>query len=158
MKKSFPEKVEELRGTRTQKEFAKLLGIPLNTYTNWIREITFPSGESLITIHTVLGVSSDWLLGISPYKYGSAQVLTENHPHKSAPPAMAEPPAWAIHREMPEGYIAAAATLDAAYWRDLALSQQSTIASLTDQLREMGKANRAKTQHAPASGSRLHAG
>ena len=31
----FKDRLRELRGKRTQKEIAKLLGVPLNSYNNW---------------------------------------------------------------------------------------------------------------------------
>ena len=33
----FKDRLRELRGKRTQKEIAKLLGVPLNSYNNWER-------------------------------------------------------------------------------------------------------------------------
>jgi len=64
MKKSFGDRIEELRGDKTQKQFAVLLGIPLNTYTNWTRGIRFPTADAVVKICIQLGVSSDWLLGL----------------------------------------------------------------------------------------------
>lgn len=61
----FSEKLESLRGGKTQRDFAKSLGIPLTTYTNWIAGIRSPSAEAVLSICTQLGVSADWLLGIS---------------------------------------------------------------------------------------------
>lgn len=61
----FSEKLESLRGGLTQREFAKRLGIPLTTYTNWITGIRSPSGEAILSICTQLGISADWLLGLS---------------------------------------------------------------------------------------------
>lgn len=105
MKKSFADRIESLRGNKTQKEFAKQLGVPLNTYTNWTRGITKPTCDALITACTVLGVSADWLLGL---------------PTADAPPVKSAP-------ARPD---AASAAPDA-YWRDLVASQQETIAGLT---------------------------
>ena len=61
----FSEKLESLRGGKTQRDFAKSLGIPLTTYTNWIAGIRSPSAEAVLSICTQMGVSADWLLGIS---------------------------------------------------------------------------------------------
>ena len=69
MKKSFRERLEELQGNRTQKEFATYLGIPLNTYTNWLLHSRRPTMDAIILICTKLGESSDWLLGLSEQRY-----------------------------------------------------------------------------------------
>ena len=61
---TFGDRLESLRGPRTQKEFAALLGLPINTYTNWVRGIREPSMNALINICTRLGVSADWLIGL----------------------------------------------------------------------------------------------
>lgn len=105
--KIFSERVEELRGHRTQKDFAHILGIPLNTYTNWARGVRDPSLEWLVHICSALSVSSDWLLGLDPPR--------GDH----APAAVAETPAY----ERPQNPVA-----DAAYWRGIVSSQQATIA------------------------------
>lgn len=63
--KKFGDKIEELRSNKTQREFAKLIGVPLNTYTNWTRGIRMPSIENIVNICVQLGVSADWLLGIT---------------------------------------------------------------------------------------------
>lgn len=64
--KAFAEKLEKLREHLTQKEFAKRLGIPLTTYTNWIAGIRRPSVKAIVSICSHLGVPSDWLLGLAP--------------------------------------------------------------------------------------------
>ena len=61
---SFGDRLEGLRGDKTHKEFASALGIPINTYTNWVRGIREPSMNALINVCTRLGVSCDWLIGI----------------------------------------------------------------------------------------------
>ena len=72
--KRFGDLLEELRGVKTQKEFAAQLEIPLNTYTNWVRGIREPSASALINISTRLGVSVDWLLGLSEVRTTSKTV------------------------------------------------------------------------------------
>lgn len=114
MKKSFADRIESLRGNKTQKEFAKQLGVPLNTYTNWTRGITKPTCDALITACTVLGVSADWLLGL---------------PTASIPSIPSSPAA------RPD----AASASGEAYWRGLAASQQETIADLTRMLAAASK-------------------
>ena len=61
---TFGDRLESLRGPRTQKDFAAILGLPINTYTNWVRGIREPSMNALINICTRLGVSADWLIGL----------------------------------------------------------------------------------------------
>ena len=63
--KKVVEHLKELQGERTQKEFAALLDIPLNTYTNWLLYQRRPTIDAVISICTKLGVSADWLLGLS---------------------------------------------------------------------------------------------
>ena len=65
MKKSFGDRLEGLRGDLSQRDFAKKLGVPLNTYTNWVRGIRTPTATALKEVCIQLGVSSDWLLGLS---------------------------------------------------------------------------------------------
>jgi transcriptional regulator with XRE-family HTH domain len=62
---TFGERLESLRGDKSQKQFAASLGLPINTYTNWVRGIREPSMSALINLSTRLGVSSDWLIGIN---------------------------------------------------------------------------------------------
>lgn len=46
---------------RMQKGLAHIPGIPLNTYTNWVRGIRAPCLEWFVHICTALGVPADWL-------------------------------------------------------------------------------------------------
>jgi transcriptional regulator with XRE-family HTH domain len=63
--KNFSERLESLRRDLTQKQMASRIGVPLNTYTNWVRNVNVPKSDQLEKICTVFGVSSDWLLGLS---------------------------------------------------------------------------------------------
>ncbi len=67
---TFGDRLESLRGKRSQKQFAAALGLPINTYTNWVRGIREPSMSALINLSTRLGVTSDWLIGISQHSDG----------------------------------------------------------------------------------------
>ena len=60
----FGERLESLRKGMTQREFAKSIGVPLTTYTNWVAGIRMPSAEAIVSICSHLGVSADWLLGL----------------------------------------------------------------------------------------------
>ncbi len=73
---TFGDRLESLRKGLTQKEFSKSLGIPLNSYTNWVRGIREPSMNAIISICTQLSVSADWLLGLSE-RGGSAAVSNQ---------------------------------------------------------------------------------
>ena len=61
---TFGDRLESVRGDLSQKKFAASLGVPINTYTNWVRGIREPSMSAIINLSTRLGVSSDWLIGI----------------------------------------------------------------------------------------------
>ena len=77
MKKDFKDRLVELQGTRTQKEFAKFLEIPLNTYTNWLLHARKPTMDAIISLCTKMGVSADWLLCLTDQKLNVSQHLNE---------------------------------------------------------------------------------
>lgn len=62
---SFADRLESLRGNTSQKEFARKLGVPLTSYTNWVCGTSSPKMEYIVMLCTKLGVSADWLLGLS---------------------------------------------------------------------------------------------
>ncbi len=62
--KNFSDRLESLRGSETQREFAKRIGIPLTSYTNWVLGLRTPNMDALIKICSHSGVSADWLLGL----------------------------------------------------------------------------------------------
>lgn len=64
----FVDRLKELQGSYTQKEYAKRLQIPLNTYTNWLLRSNRPTIDAIISIAKLEGVSCDWLLGLSDIK------------------------------------------------------------------------------------------
>ena len=57
--------MESLRGKDSQRDFARKLGVPLTSYTNWVCGTSTPKMEYIIMLCTKLGVSADWLLGLS---------------------------------------------------------------------------------------------
>ncbi len=63
--KTFADRLESLRKGLTQKAFADKIGVPLNTYTAWLRSERLPSYEAIASMCTALCVSADWLVGIS---------------------------------------------------------------------------------------------
>jgi len=114
MKKSFGERLEKLRGDISQRDFAKKIGVPLTSYTNWVLGVSQPKFDNLCSICSTLGVSADWLLGL---------------PGASAPAVPSVPSVPSVPPD-------AASAHPEAYWRALAASQQETIASLTRLLSE----------------------
>ncbi len=62
---TFGDRLEKLRGSLSQKEFAQKLGVPLTSYTNWVGGTSSPKMEYIVMLCTKLGVSADWLLGLS---------------------------------------------------------------------------------------------
>ena len=69
-------RLESLRNGHTQREYAKLLGVPLTSYTNWLKGPSLPKMENIVTICTNLGISSDWLLGLSDQNINGGGVPT----------------------------------------------------------------------------------
>ena len=61
---TFGDRLESLRGGDSQKVFARKLGVPLTSYTNWISGTSSPKMEYIVMLCTKLGVSADWLLGL----------------------------------------------------------------------------------------------
>lgn len=94
MKKTFGERLEELRGDLSQRDFAKKIGVPLTSYTNWVLGVSQPKFENIYAICSSLGVSADWLLGL---------------PGASAPAPATAGPVPAVHG----GACAACAVKDA---------------------------------------------
>ena len=62
---TFGDRLESLRGNASQKDFARKLGVPLTSYTNWVCGTSTPKMEYIVMLCTKLGVSADWLLGLS---------------------------------------------------------------------------------------------
>jgi len=55
-------RLKELRGSKTQAEFAQKIGIALLTYQRYERGERFPRGDVLYRIALSCRVSSDWIL------------------------------------------------------------------------------------------------
>ena len=60
--KTLKDRLTHLQNGLTQRDFAAKIGVPLNTYTAWLRDERLPSYEAIQKICTALGVSADWLL------------------------------------------------------------------------------------------------
>lgn len=63
----FPERLKQLRQKKglTQQEIADLVHVNRVTYTNWEKGKREPSFENLVKLASVLGTSTDYLLGTS---------------------------------------------------------------------------------------------
>jgi transcriptional regulator with XRE-family HTH domain len=68
MRKHLAERLKELRGGRSQAEFANEMGIKQQTYAHWENGIREPDVEKIIKISLHHGVSLDWILGVSDSK------------------------------------------------------------------------------------------
>jgi len=63
MKKSFCSRLKELRGSKSQAEFAKVLGLSQVVYGRYELGTREPNLDGLIQIGLKLGVSINWILG-----------------------------------------------------------------------------------------------
>jgi transcriptional regulator with XRE-family HTH domain len=61
IKKKLPERLAQVRGTRSQRQFARDLGV-FQQNVNRYESGTTPHTDFLITLATQEGVSIDWLL------------------------------------------------------------------------------------------------
>jgi transcriptional regulator with XRE-family HTH domain len=107
MKKSLGEKLRSLRGGRSQAEMAGVFGVSQSAYSAWERDAKEPSLSTVGAICQTFDVSADWLLGLSSGSCGG-----RSRPQPPPAPDAASAPA-------------------SSDWRDLAISQQETIAELT---------------------------
>ena len=69
--RSFGEILASLREERGiyQKELAAILKVSVGTISNYENNIHFPDQEALIQLADYFGVSTDYLLGRTPYRY-----------------------------------------------------------------------------------------
>ncbi len=69
--RSFGEILASLREERGiyQKELAAILKVSVGTISNYENNIHFPDQEALIQLADFFGVSTDYLLGRTPYRY-----------------------------------------------------------------------------------------
>lgn len=75
MKNSLPERIKQIRSTLSQSAFSQKLGVKQQTYSNWERGKTEPTLSQICSIAATLGVSADYLLGLS-----DSQTLHHNAP------------------------------------------------------------------------------
>jgi len=76
MKNRLPERLKQIRGPSSQRDFAASLGVKQTTYSRWELGQTEPPFESLMQICSQTGVSSDWLLGLSDERSGGGVRVT----------------------------------------------------------------------------------
>jgi len=64
----LPSRLLELRGSSTQSEFAKSIGVIQQTYAHWELGVRQPKLQELVRLAQHFGVSTDWLLGLTEVK------------------------------------------------------------------------------------------
>ena len=102
MKKSFGDRLRDLRGSTSQAEIAGKIGVSGQSWGFYERNQKEPTLATIGSICREFGVSADWLLGLSNATATGGATVTD------APSGHPED-----------------------YWRDLVSSQQKTISSLT---------------------------
>jgi len=121
MKKVFASRLLSLCNGKSIAECARSWGVRQASLDRYVKEQRTPTGDAVVEICKATGVSADWLLGLTDAP--SVPVLAAK--------------------------VKQAGESDA-YWRDLAMSQQTTIAQLVSQLSE----GRAKTAAPARAGGR----
>lgn len=84
MKRKFAERLKELRGSMSQEEFASKIGEKQTSYSSWERGAREPVISVLENISNRLGVSTDWLLGLTDQRSPFIEVPRENNVSKTA--------------------------------------------------------------------------
>lgn len=67
MRKSLGDRLRELRGAESQTSFCAKIQQKQGTYSAWERDEKDPSSSAIALICKATGISSDWLLGLSPH-------------------------------------------------------------------------------------------
>lgn len=86
MKNILPDRLRTLRGSMSQTDFALKLGVKQTSYSSWERGIKDPLAQTLAQIASTLGVSTDWLLGLSDvrdYTNSAAPTAASQQPKKN---------------------------------------------------------------------------
>jgi transcriptional regulator with XRE-family HTH domain len=71
MKKVLSANLRELRGSLSQTEFARKIGVKQTSYSGWESGAKVPAASVIAQIATTLGVSADWVLGIASCRGGA---------------------------------------------------------------------------------------
>ncbi len=81
--RSFGEILASLREERGiyQKELAAILKVSVGTISNYENNIHFPDQEALIQLADFFGVTTDYLLGRTPYRYSLETLNQEFAPN-----------------------------------------------------------------------------
>lgn len=80
--RSFGEILTSLREERGiyQKELAAILKVSVGTISNYENNVHFPDQEALIQLADFFGVTTDYLLGRTPYRYSLETLNREYAP------------------------------------------------------------------------------
>lgn len=80
MKNNIINKIESIRKDRklTQLELTKLINVPTSTYSRWILNDSLIDVYKLIEICKILNISSEYLLGLSNFKFNIESLLFDN--------------------------------------------------------------------------------
>ena len=84
--RSFGEILASLREERGiyQKELAAILKVSVGTISNYENNIHFPDQEALIQLADFFGVTTDYLLGRTPYRYSLETLNQEFAPDRKS--------------------------------------------------------------------------
>ena len=77
METSIGTRLRELRGPQSQTTFSRKIGIKQTTYCAWESDRKIPAANAIGKVCSTLGVSSDWLLGISQEKNGKINLVPD---------------------------------------------------------------------------------
>lgn len=70
MKNSLGSRLRELRGVSSQSEFSRKIGVKQTSYSCWESDLKVPAATVIAKISSTLGVSSDWILGVTDDRAG----------------------------------------------------------------------------------------
>lgn len=76
-KNIFAARLRELRGSSSQREMYTKIGISQPTYSCWESGTKFPLAFQLSKISITLGISADWLLGLSDRREGGVKTVAD---------------------------------------------------------------------------------
>lgn len=76
-KNIFATRLRELRGSLSQREMYTKIGISQPTYSCWESGTKFPLAFQLSKISITLGISADWLLGLTDRREGGVKTVAD---------------------------------------------------------------------------------
>lgn len=80
MKNLLAARLRELRGVESQADFAAKIGVKQTSYSSWERGIKDPLAQTIVLIANTLGVSADWLLGLSDEREPVSDAAPKSRP------------------------------------------------------------------------------